>query len=366
MKILLTILLLSLCSPTFAEVSTSTPTTGIGMDASVYDPTDIEGDSFDYANHFGNMSSAKIPNFDSVVSTVHAVTGVDSHDIGADSCKVTINGGDNTLIDIDECHVHIQGPEYEFTVALGIDPTFSAGENSRFIGVTMNGYTSQTSRWTAAQQQTIVPLARLNTPLGELGSGSTVHLVRDDRFFVSERDYRDRVWREQVFGALYSKGGELFVNNTTLVLGQFSGILFNAQGERQVLQEFDNMSAIFISHSSTGELVGEKKGLIIDNLQYDTGTGLATLVSNRWTNISILKSPKGVNGVQEGGWFYVYGGEYLTQSGAEAAPFDFAEFVSPGESGMASLATIILKKSANVLGTDLFIEDKRPCLVCRP
>lgn len=315
----------------------------------------------------GPIEFETIPNWDSAISTPHGVTGVDSHEVGATSCKVTINSGDTTLIDIAECHVHIQGPEYEFDAEAGINPAFAAGENSRFVGVTLNGYTTQTAKFTVAQQQTIVPLARLNTPLGELGSGSTVHLVRDDRFFVSEREYKDRAWMEQAIGALYVKGGEAFANSSTgVILGQYSGILYNAQGERQVLQEFTNMSAIFIHHSSDTTLVGEKKPLVVDNLQYDTGAGLATMTAQRWTNISILKSPKGANGIQEGGWFYVYGDEYLTQAGAEAADFDFSEFISQGESGMTPWATIIIKKEADTIDTDYFIEDKRSCLVCRP
>ena len=119
------------------------------------------------------------PNADTQIGLVHADTGVDSHGTGFDSCEVTVNVGDITKIDIAECHVHIQGPEYPFD-ATTLDPQFAAGENSRFIGVTMNGYTSQTFTWTNTQRRTIIPLARLNTPLGQLGPGSDVHLVRSD------------------------------------------------------------------------------------------------------------------------------------------------------------------------------------------
>jgi len=302
------------------------------------------------------------PNWDPAVAAVHSTTGIES------GCKVTVNAGDNTLIDIGSpCIYHIGGPEFTLTNMTAIDPGFELNENSRFIGVTMSGYTSQTQVWTAAQQETIMPIGRLNTELGISGPGSPVHLVRDDRYPVAKRDYLDRLWMEQVVGAQYVKGGEIFTNATSaLILGQYSGILFNAQKERHVLAEFSNMSAIFLHHTSNGDLVGEKKSLIVDNIQYDTGTGLADLTSQQWTNISVLKSPKGANGAQEGGWFYVYGGEYLTQAAAEAAPFDFAEFVHQGRSGIAPLATIIIKKEATVLDTDYFIIDKRPCLICRP
>ena len=307
------------------------------------------------------------PNADSQISIPHAVTGIDGHEVGADSCKVTINSGDDSLIDIGECHVHIQGPEYEFTNMTAIDPSFGVGENSVFIGITMDGYTTQTQGWTGAQKQTIAPLARLNTASGVTGPGSTVTLNRDDRYFVSERDYKDRLWTEDAIGSLYSLGGELFSNATSnLVMGQYSGILYNAQRERHVLGEFNNMSALFLHHTTAGAPVAVKAPFVVDNLNYDTGTGLAALISNRWTKISVLKSPQGSNGTQEGGWFYIYGAEYSTQAAAEAAVFDFSFFVSQGRSGLVPLAEIVVKQAGVTLGTDLFIIDKRACLVCRP
>ncbi|MCK5616257.1 hypothetical protein KAR91_81095 [Candidatus Pacearchaeota archaeon] len=315
----------------------------------------------------GDISYENIDNWDTAVSVPHAVTGIDSHEVGESSCEVTINAGDDSLIDIDECHLHIQGPEYEFFNMTSIDPNFGIGENSVFIGMTLDGYTTQTQGWSAAQKQTIAPLARLNTASGVTGPGSTITLNRDDRYFVSERDYKDRLWTEDAIGSLYALGGELFSNATSgLVMGQYSGIIYNAQRERHMLGEFNNMSALFLHHTTTGAPVAVKAPFIIDNLQYDDGTGLVALISNRWTKISVLKSPQGANGTQEGGWFYNYGNEYLTQVAAEAAPFDFSFFVSQGVSGLVPMAEVVVKQGGSTLGTDLFIIDKRACLVCRP
>ena len=329
-----------------------------GQNASFY--TDIR-------NQEGLLNITGISNWDSSVSIPHAVTGIDSHEVGESSCKVTVSSGDDSLIDIGECHVHLQGPEFEFTNMTSIDPNFGVGENSVFIGITMNGYTTQTQGWSAAQKQTIAPLARLNTASGVTGPGSSVSLNRDDRYFASERDYRDRLWTEDAIGSLYALGGELFSNATSgLVMGQYSGIIYNAQRERHLLNKFNNMSALFLHHTTTGAPVAVKAPFIIDNANYDTGTGLAPLISQRWTKISILKSPQGANGTQEGGWFYNYGAEYLTQAAAEAADFDFSFFVSQGVSGLVPLAEIVVQEGGSTLGTDLFIIDKRSCLVCRP
>ena len=312
-----------------------------------------------------DLDYTTIDNWDTAVSVPHAVTGVDSHTAGPTSCQVTINDGDATLMDIAECHVHVQGPEYEFANLSGIDPSFGVGENSLFVGMTLHGYTTQISTWTPEQQRTIVPIARLNTPIGQTGPGSTISLLRDDRYFTSERDYKDRIWSQEAMGALYFKGGELF-SYSTIVMGQYSGILYNAQKERHMLDEFTNMSAIFVSHTTGGAPVATKKRFVADNLLYDTGTGLAALTPNRWTKMDVLKSPQGSNGVQEGGWFVIYGDEYLTQAAAEAAPFNFSIFGSQGTSGLVSMAEIVVKQAGVTLGTDLFINDVRNCQVCRP
>lgn len=321
----------------------------------------------DIRNQAGFLNITGILNWDSSVSTPHMITGIDSHEVGDTSGKVIINSGDDRLIDIGETHVHIQGPEFEFAAVVGMDPNFRLGENSVFIGVTMSGYTTQTQDWSAEQKKIIVPLARLNTDEGVTGPGSSVNLNRDDRYFVSERDYKDALWTKEAIGSLYALGGELFSNATSgLVMGQYSGIIYNAQRERHILGEFNNMSALFLHHTTTPAPVAVKAPFIIDNLNYDTGTGLAALISNRWTKFSVLKAPQGSNGTQEGGWFVNYGAEYLTQSAAEAAPFDFSFFISQGRSGLVPLAEVIVQQGGSTLGTDLFIIDKRSCLVCRP
>lgn len=314
-----------------------------------------------------DLNYNSVGNWDEAVNVPFGSVGVDYHQIGQDSCKVTANIGDVTTIDIGECHYHIDGIYYPLAATLGIDPQFGIGENSAFVGVTMSGYTTQTAAFTSEEKKTIVPLARLNTPAGQLGPGSDVSLIRDDRFFISNRSYKDRIHNEEAVGSLYARGGELFFNSTTpTVMGQYSGILFNPQKERQVLAQIGNTTAIFLHISSNGIPVAEKKFFELDNLQYDGGSGLETLTAQRWTPASILKSPQGANGGDEGGLFYIYGDEYLTEAAARAAAFNFSVFVGQFPSGLVPLATLIIKKEGVTPGTDLFIIDRRPCHVCRP
>lgn len=314
------------------------------------------------------------PNADTQIGLVHADTGVDSHGTGFDSCGVTVNAGDITKIDIAECHVHIQGPEYPFDAITSLDPQFAANENSRFIGVAMNGYTSQTSAWTNVQKRTIIPLARLNTPLGQLGPGSDVHLIRSDRYFIFEHFYLDSLYHAEAMGAQYVTGGDIFANATSgLILGQNAGILYDGHKNRHVLGAFENQSAIFLHLSSNeADWIGTKQPLTVDALNYNpAGSSLVPMLNdNTFTIHTVLKSPKGANGTQEGGLFFVYGDtEYATAAGAIEAISDgsavsrFGVFIDQARSGISPAALIIQQRNAAAVDT---IIDRRPCQVCRP
>ena len=314
------------------------------------------------------------PNADTQIGLVHNDTGVDSHDTGFDSCKVTINAGDTTKIDIAECHVHIQGPEYPFDNITSLDPQFAAGENSRFIGVTMNGYTSQTSAWTYTQKQTVIPLARLNTALGVAGPGSVIHLIRSDRYFIYQNFYLDNVYHAEAMGAQYVTGGIIFANATSgLIIGQTAGVLYDAQKNRHVLAAFENRSALFINLSSNEvDWVATKAPLTMDAVNYNpAGSNLVPLLNdNTYTIHTIMKSPKGVNGTQEGELFFVYGDtQYGTAAAAIEAISDgsavprFGLFVDQATSSLVAVALVVQQKNAVAVDTIL---DRRPCQVCRP
>ena len=328
----------------------------------------------DIRNQAGFLNITNVTNWDSSVSIPTSPTGVDEHNIGVNSCKVTVNAGDDSKIDIEECNIHVLGPHYPFAAMSSIDPDLGAGENSKFIGMTLNGYTTSESRWTGEQKLTIVPLARVNTAFGVSGPGSTISLIRDDRYFITKRDYYDRLMWEEAMGAQYVTGGEIFANSTSgLILGQTAGVLYDGQTKRQVLSSFANMSAVFLHLSSSGgfDWISDKRPLVVDAVSYNpSGLGLTPLLNdNKFKVDTILKSPKGADGVPEGGWFYVYGDtEYATQADALAAvadgsAFRFGLFINQPVSGLVPLALIVQQKNATEVDT---IIDQRPCLVCRP
>lgn len=327
--------------------------------------------SIDFSNLTG--SSALDLDWDTNVGEVLAMTGVDEQDTGLTSCQVTVNAGDDSKVDIAPCHLHIQGPHYEFMNMTAINPGLGVGDNSIFIGMTMGGYTTSEASWTETQQKTIVPLARLNTSFGVSGPGSTISLIRDDRYFITQRDYYDRLWYSHVIGALYETGGDIFANATSgLILGQNSGTLYDSQTKSQTLATFENQSAVFLHLSSSGGMdwIGDKRPLVVDAVNYNpSGSGLTPMLNdNKFTVHTILKSPKGVGDTPEGGLFFIYGDiEYATQADALAAvtantAMRWGLFVNQATSGLVPVALVIQQRNAVAVDT---IIDKRPCLVCR-
>lgn len=318
------------------------------------------------------IDTANTKDFDSAIGGVTVAHGVDESGSGVDSCKIVKHPTEEALLTVEAaCHIHIKGPHYFFN-ATTINPDLGAGENSKFIGVTMNGYTTSESAWTTDQKLTVIPLARVNTAYGVSGPGSTISLIRDDRYYFSKRGFYDRIVWELIIGAQYVTGGKIY-ESSGLTLGQTSGILFDAQTKEQSLSAFTNMSAVFL-HLSSNETnwVGVKKPLVIDNINYNpAGSSLVPMLNdNKFKIDTVLKSPKGANGdTPEGGFFLIAGSvEYATQADAIAAivagtAIRWGLFQNQAVSGLVPVALIIQQKSAVAIDT---VSDVRPCFVCRP
>ena len=135
---------------------------------------------------------------------------------------------------------------------------------------------------------------------------------------------------------------------------------------------FTNMSAVFL-HLSSNEInwIGDKKPLTIDTVNYNpAGSSLTPLLNdNKFKIDTILKSPKGADGVPEGGFFLIYGAtEYATQADALAAivagtAIRWGLFVNQAASGLVPVALVVQQKNAAAIDT---VSDVRPCFVCRP
>lgn len=276
-----------------------------------------------------------------------------------DNGLVSINGGDATLFDMVGCTYFIRGVKYTIANQVGVDPNFGAGENSSFIGLNSSGFVYSSTLWSHAQLSTIVPVGRVNAVAGQTGPGSTISLVRDDRFFIDQAGLHRRYYHEHVFGALYHTGGVISKSSTALQIKQDVGTLFDAQGKEQTLANIANIDALKIFHTGGAPAASQVSPLIVDVNNYDNGTDLTSIPSNKWVCHTLLKSPKG--SPQEGGFFFVYSNAvYNNQTEAESANVDFSIFVDQHTSGLIPVARIIVQQGASVIASVL---DERPFAV---
>jgi hypothetical protein len=324
--------------------------------------------------HPNGIDYANTPNMDEAVHTQLNSVGVDADIYGDDSCKGYIDD-DITKYKINSCKYYINGKSYVFATISGLDPNFLPSQNSAYIALLPFGpgtgrstvFDAITStgpvRYSTEPEKNLVTIARFNSPLGQGGLGSDIKLIRDDRDKITPYGHTIFSYIQEVLGAQYVTGGEVFSNNTALNLGQREGILYDGHGNRHVLSAFNTITAVFVHYSSNGDYAEDRRRLIVDNLRCGDGsnTGLEDMLPNRWCNNKLLKSPKGANGVQEGGIFYIYGSQsYGTQVAASAEEFSFGLFIDEFTSGLTPWAEVIIEQGS----TTPILDDRRKCLGC--
>jgi len=265
---------------------------------------------------------------------------------------------DPTLVDIAPATYFIQGQLKLYPGVVAYDPAFGVGENSVFLGIDIAGtIVHQVPKWSSEDTRTIIPLARLNTEPGQTGPGSVVEQYRDDRYYIDESGYRDRLWHERVVGVLYQTGGIIGVNGTVpLQIDQTAGILFDAQRKEQILAQQENIDALALFHTGGFIATEARSPLVVDTGNYDNGTDLVAIPSNKWINHTLLKSPKGAP--QEGDFFFVYGKiVHDSQAAAEGQAPDYSFFGSQSISGMIAVAQFIVNEGDAFITT---VTDNRP------
>ena len=332
----------------------------------IVNPTVDDDDSklYEVGSHWINTANDQI--FTCVDNTVGAAIWLNitagqylnQTGITGDTSGLVSPNANTSLVDINPATYFIKGELFRFNGAVAYDPGFGVGENSVFLGIdATETVVHKFTKWTSIETSTIIPLARLNTEPGQTGPGSVVEQFRDDRYHIDESGYRDRLWHERVVGVLYQTGGIIGVNGTTpLQIDQTAGILFDAQRKEQVLSQQENIDALALFHTGGFIATEARSPLVVDTIQYDDGSDLVAIPSNKWVNHTLLKSPKGAP--QEGDFFFVYGRIlHDSQALAEAQAPDYAFFGSQSLSGMIAVAQFIVNEGDTVITT---VTDNRP------
>jgi hypothetical protein len=325
----------------------------------------------DIGSTYGGVPYGNYSNWDTAVASVPQTTSIHTHDIGDDSCLVSECQTDDTLISINECVTHIQGPKNEYPTLNCVDPWQFGADDAVFVGystpsapgVAGSGLAIQGTEFTSVQKRRVVPLARIQAKIGASGPPYEIsdRGVLDLRAIGSEFEYRFFRWIKEAIGSLFVRGGLITETvGSPRNLSISTGTFYDGEIFEQVFPAYQNISGIVLLRSSFGNWSTQKpiSVLQIDNINIDSPTGLTTITGNRWTSTSIIMSPEGVGVRDKPRFFLVYAqNEHLTQSAAENEGINFGPFTDQATSRLIPVASVIIQKnSANIAS----VIDRRP------
>ncbi|MBW2465871.1 MAG: hypothetical protein JRF02_01090, partial [Deltaproteobacteria bacterium] len=278
----------------------------------------------------------------------------------------------NTCIDIEECIIHVQGPEIHFDAKTCVNPAFPVADSSVFVGYStpsdpsneFSGLVIQASDFTTAQRRRLLPLARVQAEIGKQGPGSEISEkgILDLRDIGSEFEWRFFKWVKEAIGSIFEKGGLITENAAEdRHLDISAAVFFDGEISEETFPTMTNISGIVLLHSPLGNWSTIKPiaALEADNINVDSATGLVAMTNNnKFASHSILMSPEGVDGRPSPRFFLIYSqGEFDSQSEAEAAGINFGPFIDQATSRLVPLAQIIQQKNVANFAS---VIDRRP------
>jgi len=296
-----------------------------------------------------NTSDADKPVSDATLAKIGSAiryTGIVEHD----GAIVTLNA-DISKIDVTGCAYWLSGVEYAYSADTAISPTIGGGDTSFFVGLDSSGLVYSGTTWSDAQKETILPLCRLQTVVGQSGSGSDLQTPIDQRYIIGEEGWVRRLWHEQCMGALYYKGGEIYESTTPLQISETAGVFYTAQGVMKTISADTNLQAVQLNHVSGSWSLGSRATVVTPKF-YDNGTDLVALSNNKWASHTVLRSPK-----EDDFFVVVISPEvYNSQAAAQQAPVYFGLFQDEATSGLYPICHLLVKGAS----TNVLVHDHRP------
>jgi len=244
--------------------------------------------------------------------------------------KASVNGGDNTTVDITAAVYYIQGTRYTYAGVTAQDPAFNdPSDDTVFVELDSGGLNlrngADPAEFTATSMRTSLPIARL-TASGGGGAGAVVSRIRDDRWMMAERGWRQRSFQLEAIGNIYARGGALAASGTAFQLNQETGVLYDVDQHRHVLDAISNIGGLKVITS--GPTVTAPDPIVIPKT-YDDGAGGETALStNSWASHTIIKSPKSDDDDGSEGSFVlvISSTNYASESLAQQAPVEYGIF----------------------------------------
>jgi hypothetical protein len=337
------------------EVNLSQVTTILGnistIDGGGLDAATLNGEPgafyLNYSAFSGNIKKENIPNWSTVVCEVMECNGVHTHHFGEDACNIVFKSISTVQI-VEGCTVHLNGgTEYDFEPGTftNINPDFV--NSSVWIGINSTGIVQQSNEFTETQRLTIAPLARVQSE----GTGiQEISTILDVRFKSSNFEWQFQNFLRNYIGTLAGGGletSEVGTRNLALSAGTFA----DTEMQGHALPSFSMISGILI-HSTPFSPVTTVKGLLqADNIQYDTGSGLADMTNNQWYashNLAMSAAGGIVNEVDTGRvptfFLIMSNGQWNSLGEALEQPFNLGPFV--GSKEIVRLAKLVVQKNS--------------------
>jgi len=322
---------------------------GGDMNKSVYDTDDngVVDDSealwgndsayhLDRANHTWTQTASTISDFSDAVWATTNTTGLVS------GWELTVNVWDDSLLDVSAATYYIQWVHYTYAWDTWIANWLTWSETARRYWLDATWLVSQAWKYSDAQKQTILPIARINSVQWESWATASIQVPIDQRYFISEQGWNERLRIEHIFWALYSETWwEYSESSTLLQVNQAVWDFHDAQGKEVVVSQEDNITASYTYHTWWVPTVATEATLVVNNTQYDNWTNLTTMTDNYWKVDTLLKQSKSSNEF----FVVMWNAEYATQTEAEAAAIDYSFFVNESASSLIEVARFIVRKN---------------------
>tara|TARA_R110000824_G_scaffold116426_2_gene267848 strand:+ start:1949 stop:4507 length:2559 start_codon:yes stop_codon:yes gene_type:complete len=280
--------------------------------------------------------------------------------------ELSINSGNSGLYDVAAGVAYISGIRIVMPEQTGLDPQFlpgsgtECGQQIAFIGLNVDGSldSSIDAIHTHDDQATLIDLGMLTAWDPASPNSGLIELSHTERQDVLNVDYNRISWIEFAVGAVVSSG-VIVSDNGSLTLAVSDGVFYDRHQNRH-LHELDAPLDFFeIYRGGDGVYRIQAETTLINNTQYDNGTGLTTMTGNRWASHSLW-----FDVIRDLHFMVISNDQYSSLQLAQDAPLnpgcivDFANVIP--------IAQVVIQRNQTVIGGSTGrIIDRRPIIGAR-
>lgn len=280
--------------------------------------------------------------------------------------ELSINSSNSGLYDVAAGVAYVSGIRIVVPEQTGLDPEFLPGSGTgcglqvAFIGLNVDGtLTSSIDQiHTHDDQGTLIDLGLLTAWDPASPNSGLIQLAHTERQDVLNVDYNRISWIEFAVGAVVSSG-IITSDNGSLTLAVSDGVFYDRHQNRHLHDLEAPLEFFEIYRGSDGVYRIQAETTLVNNTQYDDGTGLTAITGNRWVSHTLW-----LDVVRDLHFMVISDDQYSSLQLAQDAPLnpgcivDFANVIP--------IAQVIIRRNQTVISGDTGrIVDRRPIIGAR-